>query len=330
MVKLRASHWLVPAVLVLLACWQPLPLYVASLALFGLPHVIWEAGFLRRRYAARWPLRWWLALWIVLLAQAGARMAVWLGAFGGDAAQILDLLALLMLGALLALAPARTGWTARIAGLLLAGAMLWLLDSGEFLTALLLLAVIHNFSPLAMVWDMVKDEARNQAKDSAANDTSGRRLALYVSALFVLPLLVAGGLWAMPAAPDGLAMYDSLLDSQLPANWGGAHRAALLSAIVLSQCLHYYCVIVLLPQAQRRRSAQALMSPRMLAVAVAAAVLMCGYYLHDYTGARTLYAVASGMHAWIEWPVLLLALLGTRGGDTVAQTGLLHSRESPR
>lgn len=324
MVKLNTSHWLVPAVLTLLACWQPLPLYLASLALFGLPHVIWEASFLRRRYAARWPLHWWLALWVILLAQAGARMAVWLGAFGGDAAQILDLLTLLLLGAMLTLAPARTGWTARIAGVLLAGAMLWLLDSGEFLTALLVLAVIHNFSPLAMVWDMSRDMV------PGADAAAGRRLARYVSILFGLPLLLACGLWAMPIAPDALAAYGSLLDTQLPANWGGAHRTALLSAIVLSQCLHYYCVIVLLPQAQRRRSAQALMSPGMLAVAVGAAVLMCAYYLHDYVGARTLYAVASGMHAWIEWPVLLLALLGARRGDTVAQAGPLHSRENPR
>jgi hypothetical protein len=322
MVKRKASHWLVPATLALLACWQPLPLYLASLALFGLPHVIWEASFLRRRFAARWPLRWWLALWVILLAQAGVRMAVWLGAFGGDAAQILDLLSLLMLGAMVVLAPARTGWTARIAGLLLAGAMLLLLDSGEFLTALLLLAVIHNFSPLAMVWDM--------SRDKAADDAAGRHLAWHVSFLFVLPLLLAGGLWAMPAIPDGLAAYGALLDTQLPANWGGEHRAALLSAIVLSQCLHYYCVIVLLPQAQRRRSAQALMSPRMRAVAIGAAVLMCGYYLHDYAGARTLYAVASGMHAWIEWPVLLLALLGARRGDTVIHAGPLHSGESLR
>jgi hypothetical protein len=321
MVKCKASHWLVPATLVLMACWQPLPLYLASLALFGLPHVIWEASFLRSRFAARWPLRWWLALWVILLVQACARMAVWLGAFGGDAAQILDLLALLLLGAMVALAPSRTGWTARIAGLLLAGAMLLLLDSGEFLTALLLLAVIHNFSPLAMVWDM--------RRDKAADDAAGRRLAWYVSFLFVLPLLLAGGLWAMPAIPDGLAGYGALLDTQLPANWGGEHRAALLSAIVLSQCLHYYCVIVLLPQAQRRRSAQSLMSPRMRAMAIGAAVLMCGYYLHDYTGARNLYAVASGMHAWIEWPVLLLALLGARRGDT-AIAGPLHSGESLR
>ena len=297
-------HLLIPAALALLACWQPLPLYLVALALFGLPHVIWEAGFLRSRYAARWPLPWWLALWAVLLLQAGIRTAVWLGAFSADAAQIVDLLSLLLLGIVLACAPGGTGWAARLAGLALAGAMLWLLEQGEILTALLLLAILHNFTPLAMVWDMARKGADGRA------DPAARQLAWHLSILFALPLLLACGLWNMPAAPAAVAAYGPLLDSQLPAAWGGLHRPALLSAIVLAQCLHYYSVIVLLPAAERRRTGRALMPPLLCAFAVAAAALMGTYYLHDYMAARKLYAVVAGMHAWIEWPVLLMALLG--------------------
>ena len=144
---------LFPALLVVLALWLPVPLYLASLALFGLPHVVWELGFLRSRYAARWPLRRWLGLSAILLVQAAARGATWSGHFPAASSQIIDLLTLLLLALIVVLAPKGAGWRVRIVGLLLAGAMLYLLEQGEILTVLLLLAVAHNFTPLGLAWD---------------------------------------------------------------------------------------------------------------------------------------------------------------------------------
>src|SRR3569623_1966040 len=83
--------------LLILAVWLPQPLYLLSLAVFGLPHVIWEMGFLRSRYAACWSKRWWYALGAVLLAQAGVRGAVWLGSYPAGLSQIIDLFALMLL-----------------------------------------------------------------------------------------------------------------------------------------------------------------------------------------------------------------------------------------
>ena len=311
MMQLRRifPHPLFLCLLLLAAFWLPLPLYVVSLALFGLPHVIWEMGFLRSRYAGRWPLRWWLALWAVLLAQAGIRGAVWLGTYPATSSQIVDLLSLLMLGMIVALAPSGIGWRARMAGLLMAGALLWLLEQGDVLTALLLLAILHNFTPLAMVWDMARDDRSGRA------DPGTRRLAWAISGLFALPLLMAGSPWGGAIAPSMMAAYRPLLDGQWPLAWGGTQRQALLSAVVLAQCLHYYCVIVLLPRAERRRTTRPVIFPAVRFGALTAAALMLAYYAHDYGGARKLYAVAAGVHAWLEWPVLLMAFLcvGQRG-----------------
>lgn len=76
-------HGIFLLLLLLAALWLPLPLYLTALALFGLPHVIWEMAFLRSRYAGRWSLNWWIALWLVLLIQAGMRTGLWLGSVSG-------------------------------------------------------------------------------------------------------------------------------------------------------------------------------------------------------------------------------------------------------
>lgn len=275
----------------------PLPLYLTALALFGLPHVICEMAFIRSRYAGRWPFSWWLALWAVLLMQAAIRTAVWLGSYPAASSQIVDMLALLLLALVVALGPKGIGWHVRLVGGVLAGIVLWLLEQGDILEALLVLAMAHNFTPLALAWDMAREHPPS------------RPMAWAISGLFVLPLLVAASGWSGAGTPSVIATYAPLLDGQLPREWGGAHRQALLSAIVLAQCLHYYCVIYLLPSAEVQRIAKPVVSPILRIVTLAVVAIMFGYYINDYSAARKLYAVVAGVHAWLEWPVLLMAFL---------------------
>mgnify|MGYP006274696433 CR=1 FL=1 len=104
---------------------------------------------------------------------------------------------------------------------------------------------------------------------------------------------------------------------------------ALLSAVALAQVLHYYCVIRLLPAAEARRSGRAMLSPGACAAALAATAALAAYFWADPAAARGLYAVAAGAHAWLEWPVLLMAWLGaaadgaaaTNAGPLLAQRG---------
>ncbi|HSC79494.1 MAG TPA: hypothetical protein VLC08_03995 [Chitinolyticbacter sp.] len=289
--------------LLALALWLPLPLYLVSIALFGLPHVIWEMGFLRSRYAARWPARWWFGLWAVLLIQAGARGATWSGHYPATSSQIIDLLTLLLLAVLVALAPKGAGWRVRIAGLIMASAMLYLLQEGHILWVLLLLGVAHNFTPVVMAWDMARQYP------------PARTLAWFISGLFVLPLIVAGSGWKGGFAPAPVQQYLGLLDGLWPMGWGGDQRAALLSAIVLAQCLHYYCVIHLLPRAETRRVARPVITTPVCIAACLAVASLLVYFAHDYAAARSLYGIAAGAHAWLEWPILLMALLGSGPGN---------------
>lgn len=297
---IAAVHLLLIGLLLLGALWLPLPLYLVSLALFGLPHVVWEMGFLRCRYAGRWPRRWWLALWIVLLVQGCVRGAVWLGAYSSVASQIVDLLSLLVLGLIVAAAPAGVGWRVRSAGLIVTVGVWLLLERGKVLEALLVLSILHNFSPLAMVWDMARDRSQDRGIGI---------IAMVMTGLFLLPLLLAFSGWSGAIQPAVLAGQMPLLQTQWPAQWGTTHQQAILSAIVLAQCLHYYSVIVLLPHMQQQRTGEPVL-PRWARFATWATVaLTLIYYAMDYRGARNLYAVVAGIHAWLEWPVLLMACL---------------------
>ena len=296
------------ALLLPLAVFLPLPLYLFSLALFGLPHIVWEMGYLRSRYAARWPRRWWYAVGLVLLLQASMRAGTWLGAIPAASSVIADWLALLLLMLALALAPFRTGWGVRIAGLFLASAVLWMLEQGDFLAALMVLAIAHNFTPLAMAWDLARDHP------------PARTLAWTVTGFFMLPLVVAASGWG-EFAPSVFASFAPFLNGQLPAKWGGAYRPALLSAMVLAQCLHYYSVIHLLPGAERQRTGWPVVTPAVRLGTVLAVILLLAYFQADYGTARKLYAVAAGAHAWLEWPVLLMAFFCVAGRPRAVALG---------
>lgn len=313
-----AVHLLLIGVLLLGALWLPLPLYLVSLALFGLPHIVWEMGFLRSRYAGRWPRGWWLALWLVLLVQGCIRVAVWLGAYSSVASQIVDLLSLLVLGLIVAAAPAGAGWRVRSAGLIVAVGVWLLLERGKVLEALLVLSILHNFTPMVMVWDMARDRSQDRGIGTLAKGMAG---------LFLLPLLLAFSGWSGAIQPTVLAGQMPLLQAQWPAQWGTTHQQAILSAIVLAQCLHYYSVIVLLPHMQQQRTGEPVLPRWARLTTLATVALMFAYYAVDYRGARNLYAVVAGIHAWLEWPVLLMAWLSVH--ESLPATSAVRSRPGP-
>ncbi len=310
MIPVRPNMPLVAA-MVAGAVLVPLPLHVAALAVFGLPHVLWELAFLRRRYAAHWPGWWWSMLWLVLLSQAALRGVAWATGLPAELAQAADLLALALGFLVVLLAPRSAGLAVRLAGLTAAACMVGVLAWGDLLVALLLLSVAHNLTPIAMAWDM------------ARVDTGCRRLAWTVSALFALPVVVACLPWSWSPALVLTGIPSGLLDGQLPHGWGGERRGALLAGIVLAQCLHYYCVIRLLPQAEAARGGGAVLAGRLRAVAVAASAALLVAFAANYGDARRLYAIAAGVHAWLEWPVLLMAFLsayrGTGGAASMSR-----------
>lgn len=293
---LQNHHWMVFAGgLGIAALWQPIILYLIALSIFGLPHVLWEMAWVRRVWGTSLPRMTCLYLLSALLLQACARFALWLDRIDAPTAAACDAatLALALLATLSLrhhVAPRRRLPFIALA-LLIPMALLAVADTPHVLMLLFPLAIAHNFTPIGLM-----------PRDARIGSWQARRVMII---LFAAPLLLFIALWI-------LDLPFTLTGSFGPAEFGWAqsisHRlaAALLPALVWAQCLHYLAVIYLMPRA----IGQAWNGLPLRQVALAACGLLTAYFIADFSAARGLYAVAAGVHAWLEWPLILLALSG--------------------
>lgn len=296
MKALQGHGWIVLAGgLGIVALWQPIILYLIALSIFGLPHVLWEMAWVRRVWGDSLPRMTCLYLLVALLLQACARFALWFDRIDAPTAAACDAATLAL--ALLATLTLRHHVAAQrrllfiVLALLIPIALLAVADTPHVLMLLYLLAIAHNFTPIGLM-----------PSDARIGRWPARRVMIVV---FTAPLLLFVVLWVL--APP-LAQTGSLR----PAEFGWAQSfsprlaAALLPALVWAQCLHYLAVIYLMPRA----IGQAWKGLPLRPVALAASGLLLAYFIADFTAARGLYAIAAGAHAWLEWPLILLALSG--------------------
>ncbi|OAN47437.1 hypothetical protein A6A04_20370 [Paramagnetospirillum marisnigri] len=284
----------------LLACWAPMPLYLVAIACFGLPHVIWEMTWIKRTAGDRLPRWWWGGLAAILSVQASARLAFAAGKIGHSVAGLADLLTLALAFAMVATLPGiRDGWRpTRTALVALAGAValatIGVAGAPEAMAALLVaLSVAHNFTPIGL----------ERLGRPSGDPWSGLRW------MMALPLL----LLAVPQLPqpEVFGVLPAWFPGELSWLKGQPVIASLnlFPALVLAQCLHYVAVLRILPRrfgAEWRRGGW--WGPAM----AAAAVMVMGF-LWSFPDARRLYGVAAGVHAWIEWPILLCLIGGVLG-----------------
>ncbi len=283
----------------------PLATYTTSLALFGLAHVAYEMRYVAWRFAPR--LRGAvlpavaIAIFIAILAR-GLAIYGFIPRVTGTAIE-------LAAGAILAVIPVLAMKRHRLAGLCIAlpfaaGAVFAPIET------LLLLAVLHNLSPLAFIADVMEPPRRRRA------------LALGFLVMVALPLLIASGLPGDVMEDIGLlspeatlfraGRLDDNIGAYIPESFDTHPRVIdMFSAAVFAQCMHYIATIWLLPKIMREAPAQAYRPPSryLFATLVAAASLaLVGFYAFDYGAARKIYALIALVHAWLEIPVLILAL----------------------
>jgi hypothetical protein len=286
----------------------PIAASALMIAAFGLPHVLYEMRYVDQRFGAR-SSREALAVFGALIAViAAARVASGAHWLSGTWFMPFEL----GLGAALALAAAWFMRTNRLLGAVAAGAFA-LGAAFRPIETFLVWAWLHNLTPMGFVAEITEGEER-------------RRWLIALSVpFFVVPGLVATGVFHDAAA--SLLAGDALLTASafgagdkpllafLPPGSTDLH---LFSAAVVAQAMHYVAVIVVLPwllQVKQGVGTQAPLvpwpSPRLFAVAVAAAAAIgFAFYAVSYSDARAVYGVAAAIHAWIELPVLLLALGG--------------------
>jgi hypothetical protein len=139
-----------------------------------------------------------------------------------------------------------------------------------------------------------------------------------------LPLLVASGLPREILSAAGLLAHSDPLGAgplsahlyvYVPRAWLGDARALdVFSASAVAQVAHYFSVIVVLPVLLARTDPDArgiVAWPRgrwFFALVAVLGVLAFSRFAQGFVEARALYGIAASVHAWVEIPLLVLAL----------------------
>ncbi len=293
----------------------PLLVYSTTLATFGLAHAVVELRVLDHRYRRSLPS---LAVWVVgaaLLCVFAVRVATNLGWVGRGLAHDLELAS--GCAAVVAMVPwcAARGPRHLVVAILVA-TLLVLGVLTDPLSTILVLAVLHNLAPWPLLVAVTATGAR-------------RQLVVGGAVVFVIvPLLIATG---VPfdalhrlgiVAPEATALPTGPLFDHLGAFWGPApdrHPAAALhvfSACAYLQCAHYLAVLVVLP---RHGPVATQLAARAVLIPVVFGLVVAGAYAVDFAGARAWYGTIAGVHAWAEFPALLLALGAMLGARRAAR-----------
>lgn len=305
---------------VVAAVQAPLWTYALSLALFGLPHVLVELRYVDERFAARLPRSTILGLGTLLAGIVVLRLL----AAAGCGAPLARTTAELALGALLVAATLPA--LARVHRAPIAGATLGVLALG-LATApfdtLIVLAVLHNLTPVGFLAERLRGRERRRA------------LWLAGLAFGAVPLCIATGAarealgpwfggWH-DAGPFGTGTLDLHLPVfVLPALLGSERAIDVFAAAVYLQCLHYAVVLHVLPRLsggsetgqarvpwQRGWFRPALLGGSLLATTG---------FVAGFADTRAIYAIVAALHAWIEIPLLLLACgVAPRGEAALAR-----------
>jgi hypothetical protein len=301
----------------------PVFVYVASLATFGLAHVIVELRYVDARFGRRLPATFWHRVLGLLLLIVVVRSLLLSDVVPPAVASPAELVAVAAL-VFVALPPLwashrrhpRSGTAAAVAAVcgLVAAAALLLGAARAPLVTLLGCAVLHNATP----WLFIVERAPPARRAHVA----------FISAVvFVgVPMFVAAGAtsavcavsidhvvrpWPTGPLVDHYAAY-------LPPSLRFDPRAAqLFSGAVTAQLLHYGAVLVWLPRSLTAEDRPCLPWPRpgvFLLAVVGGSIGLLAHFVADFFGARALYGLAAAAHAWIEWPVLL-AGLGRAGSE---------------
>lgn len=287
------------------AAVAPIATYVLMISAFGLPHVIYELRYCDTRFSSRTSPRLLTLLGGLVAAIAVGRIANGAHWLSADYFVPMEL----GLGAVLAAVAAYWMRERRWLG---AGIGLAFAVGATFrpLETFLAWAWLHNLTPIGFVAEITEGEER-------------RRWMMVLFVPFVLvPALVATGMFQQMAQvllqssdlqmASAFGAGDVPLMAFLPPE---SYDLNLFSAAVVATSMHYVAVIVLLPQILKAKGSSEMQTLvrwpdwRSFGVIVGAIALVAfGVYAVSYKDAKASYAVAAAIHAWIELPVLLLAI----------------------
>lgn len=295
----------------LAATAAPLLTYTLTLATLGGAHVLYELRFVEARFSARLRSRLLAGIAVLLGVIVVLRALRALGVWGGSDSITVELVGVVGLAALTLPTLAGAGAVPLLVGLAVVG----LVSVGlliDPIVTILALACLHNWTPLGFLAEGLPRPERR------------RGLILAAVAFGAVPLLIASGLpgrllgaaWhELTVLPTG-ALADNL-GAYVPAMFHDRDWAvSAFSAFVFAQSMHYASVLGVMPRiAPGGKRADAVVGLSripargwLIGVAALSALGFIGYTA-DFREARSWYSIIAAVHAWVEVPVLLLALV---------------------
>jgi hypothetical protein len=287
----------------------PVATYLILLALFGFAHVLTELRYVDGRFSSRLgPM-----LLPGILGLIAMIAIVRSGVIAGLVPVTLGIGIEIAIGAGLAalaavVSPARP---------ILIGALVLLfavMAIASPLHALMTMALLHNLTPLGFFAEALPPR-------EARTVVGGLTIPFLIIPLFIATGVPREAMMAVadvsatwvPLAGPAARHYGAFLPPEV-ANMSWAIDA--FAAAVFAQIMHYLAVIVVLPRvAKARRLTGETLVPWPRGLALLGTIgglcaLLFLYFMLDYAQAKAVYSTFAAIHAWIEVPILLLAVGG--------------------
>jgi len=291
----------------------PLATYTLTLASFGLAHVLTELRYVNFRFNQRLNVDLQRKIVILLLIIVNLRISALLGIVNSSISASLELICVIGLVALvIPVLKAKDGKLA-ILGILVCT----ILFVGVFwipTLMMVLLAVLHNMTPIGFIAEKLRGLQRKFAL-----------IACFIVFALIPSIIISGLPYNFLSSLNLVAPSANILQAgnlqlhlgafvpqQLQESTIGIHA---FSAAVFLQCMHYAVVLGILPNWEK--NAKNNLKNSLLQwnrqnifnkVVIFLSTLIFIYFAQSFTDARKLYSIAAAVHAWVEFPILLLAL----------------------
>lgn len=282
----------------------PLPTYALTLACFGLPHVLAELRYVDDRFGARLPSTLTRAIFALLVAVVLVRTLAFTRVLNGTPRVVAELLLVAALAWCVVPLARRGAWRAAALGTL-AGLAPLVLSATAPVETLVLLALLHNLTPVGFLAERL------------AGPTRRRALGLSALLFVGVPAAIVGlGLASTFGMAHTVARVGAITEHTrvfVPSFVPAAMVVDLFAAAVWLQVLHYIAVLGVLPYLGRGdapRSPREALWPRRQRgrrILLASGIVSCALFMLTFAEARAFYGIAAAVHAWVEVPLLLAA-----------------------